>query len=411
MIIQRLLQTPLLKSLKHTSYLLLWSGQTLSRLGDIIYRVALAWWVLETTKSTVVMSKVLVCSFVPMLVFLLIGGVIVDRLPRLKVMIASDLLRGAIVITVAALDFNSSLEVWHVYVASVLFGIVNSFFQPAYTVIVPEILPGEALASANSLSALSKRLADILSPALGAAMIAMFGTWAAFALNGTSFIISALCLVPLMKVPLVKQVERQRATVVRDLREGIGLVLNLPWLWVTIGIASLGNITMSGPIFIALPFLVKDYLHAEVGTLGLLYSMLALGSVLGTIGMGHFQDIRRRGLIAYGAWIVGGLTLLAFGLPIGIIGVCVAAVISGAAISVFVLIWTKTLQEVVPHEMLGRVSSIDFLGSYALLPLGFVITGIVTKNIGAPMVFILGGAITAGLAALGLIRPEIRRMD
>src|SRR5919109_207662 len=139
----------LFKSLTHRSFALLWSGQAISRLGDSLYRVALAWWVLERTGSASAMGAVLIFSFTPMLLFLLLGGAAVDRFPRVRVMLVSDLMRGAVVSLVALLAFSESLQIWHVYVASTVFGFVDAFFQPAYTAAVPEVTPKEALPSAN----------------------------------------------------------------------------------------------------------------------------------------------------------------------------------------------------------------------------------------------------------------------
>ena len=159
--------TTIFRSLSQRSFALLWSGQTISRLGDSLYRIALAWWVLEKTGSAAIMGTVQIFSTVPMLVFLLIGGVAVDRFNRARLMLASDLLRGIVVAVVAGLAVSRQLEVWHIFLASTIFGIVDAFFQPAYTSIVPDLTPREALPSANSLTSLSGQAAGIVGPALG----------------------------------------------------------------------------------------------------------------------------------------------------------------------------------------------------------------------------------------------------
>ena len=403
--------TALFRSLSHRSFALLWSGQTISRLGDSLYRVALAWWVLEKTGSAAAMGTVLIFSFTPMLLFLLIGGVAVDRFPRVRVMLVSDLLRGAVVGIMALLAFSQYLEIWHVYIGSIIFGFVDAFFQPAYSAAVPEVTPSEALPSANSLTSLSGQIAGIAGPALGAAIIFSSGTPMAFALDGLSFFISAICLVLIPSLPAPRTPQQQASSVFRDVREGIGTVLGSPWLWITITIAALANITRAGPINVALPFLVERALNANVGALGLLYSMFSLGSVLGALWLGRKSALRRRGLIAYGAWFISGLTTLAIGLPIGLIGVAIAAFIGGMSATTFDLIWVNTLQSLVPRDMLGRVSSIDFLGSLVLLPIGFGVVGWATDQVGAPMVFVIGGLLTSALTALGLTHPSIRHLD
>src|SRR5829696_9717381 len=119
-------------ALKHRSFALLWTGQTISRLGDSLYRIALSWWVLEKTGSAVTMGTVLIFSQIPLLLFLLIGGVVVDRLPRIRIMFVSDVLCGLVVTFVAFFSWLELLEIWHIYIASILFGFVEAFFFPAY---------------------------------------------------------------------------------------------------------------------------------------------------------------------------------------------------------------------------------------------------------------------------------------
>ena len=121
----------LFRSLRHRPFALMWSGQTISVLGDNLYRVALAWWVLQKTGSAAVMGGVLVFSFMPTVLFSLIGGVAADRFRRPLVMLASDLLRAFVVVAVALLAFSGRLAVWHMYVASFIFGSIGAFFLPA----------------------------------------------------------------------------------------------------------------------------------------------------------------------------------------------------------------------------------------------------------------------------------------
>ncbi len=401
----------LLVALRHRSFAWLWSGQTISRLGDSLYSVALAWWVLQTTGSASAMGTVLIFSFAPMVIFLLIGGVTVDRLPRLRVMVVSDLASGLVVLMVAALAAGHRLEVWHVYVASMLFGFLQAFFFPAYNSVVPDLTPAEALPSANSLTGLSQQLAGIVGPAIGAGVVAAWGTPAAFAVNGLSFLVAAGCVLPLLKTAEPPRASSERGNVWRDLREGIGLVLRQPWLWITIAVFSLINVTLAGPRAVALPFLVERTLHAEVGTLGFLFSAGSAGAVLGAVWLGGRQRLRRRGLLAYGATVLSGLAAAAIGLWPLVLVAAVGSLIMGLCISVFSLVWTNTLQELVPREKLGRVTSIDALGSFVLLPLGFGLTGWATDRIGPPLVFVIGGAATALLALAAWLHPAIRHLD
>ena len=399
------------RSLKHRNFTLLWSGQTISRLGDSLYRIALAWWVLEKTGSAAIMGSVLIFSTVPMLIFLLIGGVVVDRFNRARLMLASDLLRGVTVAIVAGLAAYHLLEVWHIFIASTLFGIVAAFFQPAYTSIVPDLTPGESLPSANSLTSLSGQAAGILGPALGASVIALGGTSMAFILDFLSFFISAACLIALGNVTTPRHPNSETPSMIRDLREGFTTVIGSPWLWITIVIAALGNIFTSGSMGIALPFLVKGKLHGDVQSLGWVYSSMALGTALATLWLGRYAKLRRRGLVFYIGWVNAGLMIALMGLTSSILIVVFAAMASGILFAILGLIWINSLQELVPREQLGRVSSIDYLGSYALMPIGFGVVGWATDQVGASLIFVICGILTVVMAALGLIHPATRNLD
>ena len=405
----------LFKSLTVRSFALLWSGQQLSALGDSIYRVALAWWVLERTGSATAMSTIFIFASAPMVVFLLIGGVTVDRYPRAHVMLLSDVLRGLLIGIVAVLAFAHRLEVWHIYLVSLLFGIAGAFFGPAYRAIVPEILPRELLPGANGLMTMSLQLADIAGPALGAFVVSKSGSPTAFTIDSLSFLISILCLAPLVRLALSPQAPKERKSVLHDFREGVEVVRKSSWLWITIVIASLGNITLSAPLAIALPFLVKNHLHGGVGALGLIYSTISAGSIvgtiLGTVWLERTSGLRARGLFAYGLWIAGGLLIVVFGLPVSIYAVAAAAFLVGAAFIVPTLIFMTTLQELIPGKVLGRVMSIVTVGSVALVPVGSGLVGWATDHVGAPTIFILSGVLTASLAALALMHPVIRNLD
>lgn len=399
------------KSLSHRPFALLWSGQTISRLGDSLYQIALAWWVLQKTGSATAMGNVLIFSFLPTLLVVLVGGVTVDRLSRTWVMLLSDIASGIILSIVAVLAFNDLLEIWHLYIASTMLGFATAFFHPAYTAAVPEVLPSETLLSANSLTSLSKQLSRSVGPLIGAAIVQLGGVASAFAFNGISFFISAACLIPMLGLTYLSKVTPQTAGVLSQVREGITTVLRLPWLWISITIISFANLTQWGPILVSLPFLIQQDLNSSIDALAMVYTMLSVGSVVSALWLGRMSRIRHRGLITYTALIVGGIMTLVLGIPNSLIGIALASFLIGASSETFNLIWTQTMQEMVPREVLGRVASIDYLGSFVLVPVGYALAGWATDRIGASLVFIIGGILTAALAGIGLIHPTIRRLD
>jgi len=416
-LLRSLASMAIFRSLGSRSFALVWSGQTLSRIGDFLYQVALAWWVLEQTGSATVMASLLIVSFAPTLLLLLIGGVAVDRFSRIKIMLVSDVVRGMVASGVAVLAMCNLLQIWQLYLLNLIFGVVDAFFQPAYAAAVPELVHDEDLPSANALSSLSVQAGRIAGPALGVVVITVGGTPLAFALNGLTFFVAAALLVPLrgLSAPHAAasaQGDITAPTMLADLREGIGTVLTTPWLWITILVSALSNVTLTGPYSVALPFLINDAWHADIGTLGLLYALFPIGCVIGGLWLGQRAQLRQRGLLIYAGLIGAGLTLSIFGLPVPFVVLGIAAIVNGAALEIGSLAWTGVLQQRIPPDKLGRVASVDALGSFALIPIGYALTGWATETLGAPLVFVIGGGLTVVVAALVLIgHPAIRDLD
>jgi len=400
----------LFQALKHQPFALLWSGQTLSRLGDSLYQIALAWWVLQKTGSAAAMGGVFIFAFIPKIIFVLIGGLAVDQFSRIKIMLTSDGLRAILTLTLGALALLNRLELWHIYLASLTFGVVEAFFLPAYTALLPQITPAYLRPSANALTSLSAELTGIAGPSLGALIIAGQGPSLAFALDGLSFFISALCLLPLLELARPNIARPKATTPFANLREGFRVVLASQWLWLTIGILALLNLTGRSPLNVALPFLVKDSLNAQVGTLGALYSVFSLGSIVGAAWVGR-TTIRRQGWVVYGGLSIIGIATAALGLPITIYGTGAAIFILGAALAISNLVWSQILQDRIPSALLGRVASINLLGSTSLLPLGFGLVGWATDIVGPAPIFIVGGLLTAAVSFIGLIHPAIRNLE
>jgi MFS family permease len=198
---------------------------------------------------------------------------------------------------------------------------------------------------------------------------------------------------------------------VTEFREGLATVIAAPFLWISILVFAFINVTDAGPRNIALPFLIHDHLGLEVAALGLVTSAFSLGSVLGAVILGRSRRLRRRGPLAYGAVGLCGLMIVGYGLAPNLGVLAGLATIYGMSFATGGLVWTNTLQAMVPPERLGRVSSIDALGSFVLMPVGFALAGALTDALGPARVFLIGGGATACLALLALLHPAIRRLD
>ncbi len=422
-----------LRALRSRPFAMLWTGQTISALGDGAFSTALAWQVLKLTGSATAMGAVLIARTIPMLIFLLIGGVAADRLPRRLVLLASDVGRGLSVLAVAVLGWAHVLQLWHLLALGFIFGVVSGFFMPTYQSIAPELVATEDLPSANSLSGLSRQISSLLGPLLGALLVAATGPQGAFAFDALSFGISALFLLA-MRVPpkamaaspgdgAVPQGTPKPGTpkrrgprgVLADVGEGLHYVTRSSWLWVTIAIASVANMGWSGALVVAMPKLIHDVYHADVNLYGLIATAEGAGAIVATVLIGQVKHLRHRGILAYGGLVVAAVALATYGLPLPLailprvaLG---ASVVIGAAMSIFEVVWVTSLQELVPSDKLGRVSSVDWLGSISLAPIGYALAGVLADAAGPAWVFVGAGALNALLCVLALMVPGIRRLD
>lgn len=407
------------RALGSKPFALVWSGQTISALGDGVTITALAWQVLVLTGSGTAMGAVLIAETVPRVLFLLLGGVVADRFSRRNVLIWSDAIRGAAVGAIAILGRLDLLALWHLIVLGAIFGLASSFFIPAYQSIPPQLVDADSLPSANALNGLSRQMSQLFGPALGAACVALTGISAAFAIDALSFGVSAVCLAAVRIPPLPKAAPddarpRGLRGLVADIREGLSYVLRSPWLWVTIAIASLGNVGWA-PMQVALPKLIKDVYGQDVWLLGAMGTAIAAGSIVTMLLIGQSRRLRHRGILAYGGLLFSSVSVIVLGLPLPhqlapTIAIT-AGVFFGVGLAIFELIWVTSLQELVPPDKLGRVSSVDWVGSLALMPVGLAIVGVLTDRIGASWVFVAGGLLTLILELIAFAVPGIRNLD
>jgi MFS family permease len=402
------------RALHNRKFSALLFGQTLSRIGDFLFQIAIAWWVLEKTGSATVMGTVLFFSTLPMVVFVLIGGVVVDRLPRGLLLFISDMARCFIMVAGTWLALTNRLVLWEIYVIAILFGFADAFFLPAYTALIQQIVAEDDLPSANSINSLSMQFGRVVGPAIGGLIVGFGGTASAFGFNALSFFIGALTVAALLNLPAPAREEQSGFSFQQfkdDLRGGFETIFSSPVLWVAILVFAFTNITLAGPYSIAMPFLVQQKLGGDERMLGFIYAVFPIGYAIASLVMGSFQKIRRRGIIFYvcGAIAGIGLGVFGFGLPLAIL--VFAALMNGAALEIDSLIWTNLMQELVPPEKMGRVSSVDTLGSFVLLPIGFAFTGWLIDRVGVTAVFIAAGGITVVISLLPLLNSRIRRLD
>jgi MFS family permease len=404
----------LLRPLRQRDFALLWTGMTVSLLGDGIYLVAIAWQVYDLDNDPVSLSLVGLAFTGGMVAFLLTGGIVSDRIERRRVLIGADLVRAAVLLVIAVLSLSGALEVWHLVCLVVLFGAGEAFFGPAFGALVPDIVAAEQLVQANSLDQFVRQAsARLLGPALGGFVVALAGTGGAFLIDAGTFLVSAACIWAL-RVRSVAVPEDAERSLRRELREGTRFVRDQAWLWSTLVAASLTVLFFIGPLEVLLPYVVRNDLDAGPGSYGAIMAAAGVGAVAASLALGQRGLPERRYLtLMYVVWSVGTLPLVGYALGTAVWQLMVFAVFFGACITAGSVVWGTLMQARVPPDLRGRVHSLDWFVSIGLSPLSFALTAPVSKAIGVEATLIVAGVVpmvcTAALFFVGRLRADEER--
>jgi predicted MFS family arabinose efflux permease len=401
-----------LRVLRHRDFRYLWFAQSASVIGDCIVIVALALFVIELTGNATDLGLVFAAASLPLVAFLLIGGVWADRLPRHRVMVVTDLVRFALHALLAVLIFSGAVKIWELIVIEALFGTAEAFFRPAANGLLPQTVPEQEIQQANGLSTLSNNIGEFAGPALATGLVLGFGAGWAFALDAATFLLSAALL---MRVrPRRRAVTEatgetaQRVSVWAEMREGFAEVRSRSWVWATLAAFCVALFTGLAPWFVLGPVVARAQ-YGDIGIYGLVSAALGLGTIAGSLlGIGWRPRFPiRAAMLAILLWPAAAI-LYAAGITLYV--VVPAVVIGGGGIALFDVWWLTALAERIPPDKLSRVSSYDWMVSLALLPLGYVLAGPLAHALGAVEV-LLGGSALAGVAlALGLLPRETRML-
>ena len=400
----------LLAPFRHRDFRLLWGGMCVSLLGDGVFLVAIAWQAYELSNAPTALSLVGIAMTVPTIAFLLIGGVVSDRIDRRKVMLAADLGRGLLVGVLAVLSLTGALELWHMVALVAGYGAAAAFFGPAFDAITPEVLPAEELAQANALDQLVRPAAlRLAGPAVGGLLIEAVGVGAAFALDAASFAVSAAAVLAMKRRPRAPSAER--VSVAGDIRVGFAYIRGHVWLWATFASAAIAYLLFMGPVEVLLPFLVKNDLDGSAADLGLIFAAGGIGSVLCAVVLGQRGLPRRDITFMYVTWTLATIAVAGYGLAGAVWQLMLVSVAFNALETAGTIVWATAKQHHVPPELLGRVSSLDWLISIGLLPLSFALTGPVSSAVGVQATLIGAGALGALVTFGALLLPGMRAVE
>jgi MFS family permease len=399
----------LLSPLKHRDFRILWTGMTISLIGDGIFLIAIAWESYSLWNAPAALSIVGIGMTIPTIGFLLIGGVVSDRRDRRLVMAWADGLRAVAVGVLAALVLMDALRFWELVVLVAVYGVGTAFFMPAFEAILPELLPKSELPAANALDQFVRPIAmRLVGPVAGGALVAA-SAGIAFAIDAASF---AACLVAVLAMPrrAGRHVEVHPSNVAA-LKEGLHFVRQRVWLWGTLLSAAITYLVFLGPAEVLLPFLVKNELHASAGTLGLVLAAGGVGAVGGAAIMGHRGHPRRDVTVMYMTWTIATLAIAGYGIANSAWQLMLVCLVFNALEAAGTIVWATIKQHHVPGSMLGRVSSLDWLISIGLLPLSFALTAPVAAVFGARATLVGAAALGAAVTLGAFFLPGMRAIE
>jgi MFS family permease len=395
-----------LSVLRSRDFRLLWLSQSASVIGDALVIVAIGLFVTRRTGNPSDVGIVLAAYSLPLVTFILFGGVLADRLPRQLVMVVSDLIRAALHGTLAILIATDVMQIWHMVVIGVLFGTAEAFFRPAYTGLVPQTVAEEDIQAAQALGGVTRELASFASPALATALVLGVGGAAAFGLDALTFVFSAALLIRVKARS--RGVAAGRTTVLHELREGWHAVRERSWVWGTIAAFSAAILVALAPFFV-LGAAVANEVYGTEAVFGLTNAAWGIGTITGVIIGARWKPRRPMltGMIAAIPW-PAAIAVFAAGPPLVVLYPAMAA--AGVGIGLFGVWWETALAQRIPPHLLSRVSAWDWMGSLALLPAGYLLAGPLADALGDVRVMVAGGLIGMTACILGLLPPGTRQL-
>ena len=415
-------RSPLLRALAARSYRWFWLVSAVSMFGDQLSIIALPWLVLKLTGDAAAMGFVLALAAVPRALFMLIGGVLTDRLSPRRVLVITNLLRLLAMGLVALATWQGSVNLHQIYLLALVFGLADAFAWPAQSAMPPRLLPPEDLGGGNALLQGTAQLSLVVAPALAGVLIALDlggvtpqlikdqqGLALVFGLNTLSFLFATVVLA-MLREPF-RPPAGVRQSVLRSMITGLQHVWKDAPLRDLILLLALFSVVFRGPFVIGIPALADRYLTQGAAGFGVLMSALGVGSILGTLIAGMWRGPRRvpLGALMLADFLGFGTLMLVASLvqvlwPLALL-IGAFAIVDG----VLIVYFTTWLQLRVPGEFLGRVSSVIMFFNLGLFPLSSAVAGVFAH---ANLLGLLGvsGALLIMIALAGLAMPSLRTL-
>lgn len=388
-------------ALRHRDFRLFWSTQILSLVGTWMQIVAQSWLVLELTNSPFILGIVSALQFLPTLVFSLPGGVVADRLPRRRILLATQTSAMLLAFVLGFLTQTGIVQIAYVMVLAFLLGVVNSVDMPTRQAFVVELVGGEDLRNAIALNSAAFNSARLIGPAVAGLAIGWVGLAGAFYINGVSFlgVIAALWAIRAGRRPVSRGVEA--GSVWEDLREGLAYVAHTPVIWLVVLLVGLVG-TFGMNLNVLIPVYARDLLQVGAQGYGLLTSAMGVGSLVAALILAFRGLAPRRGLVIGSAVALGALQMVMIVVQQFVVALVLLAAI-GFAMIFFTTLSNTTLQTATPDRLRGRVMSVYTTVFAGTTPLGSLFAGGIAERWGVGISFFIGGVVSVASVGAGYL--------
>ncbi|MHA7291586.1 MFS transporter [Arthrobacter sp. MDT3-24] len=424
-----------LRPFAHREYRVLIAALAISIFGSGMWAVAMVYQVIHLGGGPLELSLVATAGSIGLVAFVLAGGIAADRVPQRLLIIAVEGANLAVIAAISGLAMAGWLQLWHLAVGSFVLGVGAAFFFPAYSAILPRILPPEDLLAANGMEGTMRPiLQQAAGPAVAGVVVAALSPSHAVTGVATCHLLAFIVLNFLGRHALdaphngadggahggsaragahagadgdVEATGAAKTSFFHDLREGISYTIRTPWLLWTLLWACVSVLFLIGPIEVLMPFVVRDQLGGDSRMFGFLLAVMGVGGAVGSLVTASLKLPRRYLTVMMVSWGAGSLPLAAVGILDSFWTVAAAMFVWGATGSVGMVIWGTLLQRRVPSHLLGRVSSLDFFVSLALMPISMALAGPAAAVFPIWAIFLAAGVVCPVLAVIAMIAARM----
>jgi len=394
-----------LRALRHQNFRLFAAGQLISLVGTWMQQVAQSWLIYRLTDSALLLGAIGFANQIPVFFLGAIGGHVADRYDRRRVLLITQTASMILAFALAALTLTGLVREWHLFVLSVLLGIVNAFDIPARQAYLVQLVDREDLINAIALNSSMFNGARIVGPAIAGLLVAAIGEGWCFFANAVSYI---AVIIGLMMINTPRFVAQQGRSVWANITEGfrfVGRAAPVRALLLLIGAVSFAAM----PYSVLMPLFADRVLHAGARGLGILMGAAGAGALIGSLALASRSSVKGLGRWVAISCAIFGAALAAFAMSRTFALSAALLVVAGGAVMVQMASSNTLIQSMVPDELRGRVMSVYIMMFVGLGPIGALLAGSIAERIGAPLTVAGGGIITVLAAIVFFLRlPSLR---